>query len=425
MIDTESRVKAPIRLMLLVSGLDIGGAERQVVHLANNLDPREFDVTLVSLSRDNPLAADLNAERVRFLITPKRWRYDLGLIRRIVRLTGQLRTEVLHGFLFDADIAGRLAGRFGDVPAVIASERNSGYRIPWVRAVSQRLTRNWFDLMVANSGAGSQYAARTIGISPARVRVVHNGVDVDRFRPRRGAALREELGIPLSATVVGMVASFKPQKNHQMFVRVAQLVRRAIENVWFICAGDRLRSESASALSLRPGAGYHGDVDAHHRLIRELIDQSGLGDRLILAGNRSNVEDIYAACDATVLTSRHEGTPNVVLESLACGVPTVITDVADNAQIAPSGRVGFVVPVDDDARMARHVCDLLMNAELRGRMAAAAREWVVAQFSISAMAGAMAQVYREALARKRPRRVEPGSLSDGSTAQHRAAGVTA
>src|SRR5574338_1606365 len=113
----------------------------------------------------------------------------------------------------------------------------------------------------------------------------------------------------------------------------------------------------------------------------KLVDDIGVRDRCLFLGNRDDVERLYPACDVTVLPSLFEGTPNVALESMACGVPVIATDVSDNATIIPDGRAGYIVPLGDPARLAERIETILRDGALRASMSQAARAWVHAEFS--------------------------------------------
>jgi glycosyltransferase involved in cell wall biosynthesis len=287
----------------------------------------------------------------------------------------------VHSFLLDAEIAARLAGILNPRIAVIGSERNTDYTRKWRQTVALRLTGRCFDAIIANSHAGKRFQMRTLGIEKSRIFVIHNGVDVRRFRPISRAALSRPPGLPADARVVGMFCSFKAQKNHAMFFRMAQRVRAALPGVKFLCVGDEL----------------HRGLDnssRYHRQMLALIQSMGLSDDVICLGNQSDVAELYNVCDVTVLTSRREGTPNVVLESMACEVPVVVTDVADNALIVPDGRVGFVVPYDDDCAMADRVGGLLSDETARRSLGAAARRWVAQEFSTFVLARKSLGAYR-------------------------------
>jgi glycosyltransferase involved in cell wall biosynthesis len=137
----------------------------------------------------------------------------------------------------------------------------------------------------------------------------------------------------------------------------------------------------------------HGSAE-HARMIQALVDQLGLREKCIFVGNKRNVEDYYPACDLTVLPSRHEGMPNVILESLACGVPVVATRVADNEILVPDGKVGFIVESEDAVGLATRIRELLDDSVLREKLGATARSWIVENFSADRMAEKMIAAYR-------------------------------
>jgi glycosyltransferase involved in cell wall biosynthesis len=121
----------------------------------------------------------------------------------------------------------------------------------------------------------------------------------------------------------------------------------------------------------------------------------------VFLGHCEDVEHLYPACDVTVLSSLHEGTPNVLLESMACGVPVVATNVCDNEYIVRDGEVGYLVAVGDEAEMAHRMQTLLCDNLLRQEMGRMARAWVQKEFSNKRLAEKMESVYVELLDRKR------------------------
>ncbi|MFO0837894.1 MAG: glycosyltransferase [Phycisphaerae bacterium] len=377
----------PIPIMLLVSSLEHGGAERQVVELANHLDRARFDPTLCSLSELVPLAEHLR-ERERVLrIVPKQSRFDRGVIGKVAGMMKERGTRLVHNFLFDAEMVGRLAARRAGVAAVVASERNTDYRRPWSHWLGQHLTRGLFDLMVANSESGKRFNIRTLGLKPERIHVVRNGVDTDRFHPLDKRTVRAALGLPHEVPIVGMVASFKRQKNHADYFRLARGVLARFPAAQFLCVGEPLRD------NLQGAQDYHFEMHA-------LLDELRLGEHFVFLGARQDMPEIYNACDLTVLTSAREGTPNVLLESLACGVPVVATDVSDNAQVVPQGQVGFVVALHDVSALTDRVCELLGDSGRRAALGVAARDWAQTEFSIPKMVERMQGVYEGVLRSK-------------------------
>ena len=391
--------------MLVVSNLEYGGAQRQVVELANHLDPAQFDVRICSLSSYVPLADDLRRRDQLHVIT-KRFKFDATVVPRLARLLRRSRTDVVQSYLFDADIAAFLAGRLAGCSLVVGSERNANYVMKKRQVALYRWTRPCVDMLIANSHAGAEFNQRVVGYPSGRYRVVHNGVDTGRFAPAPAEAMRRELGIANDELVVGMFASFKHQKNHPLFFRAAARVLERFPRTRLLLVGDELY------------AGMHGS-DEYKREVLDLVEALGLRDRCLFAGNQDAVHRFYAACDVTVMSSHFEGTANAVLESLSCGVPVVATAVSDTAMILPDGRAGYVVPPGDERAMSERIGALLGDAALKARMGQAARNWILQEFSSERLAAKTADVYRHELQSGRLRR-GPAAVVQPRAADHHA-----
>ena len=148
---------------------------------------------------------------------------------------------------------------------------------------------------------------------------------------------------------------------------------------------------------------YRGmsESDDYKRRLADTAYELRLTEYCVFAGNRLDVECLYPLCDVTVLPSLFEGTPNVLLESMACGVPVVATDVSDNRDLVPDGEVGYVVPSNDERALAARVSELLADESLRSAMSRRAREWAVGQLSSERLAERTAGVYREVVGTRR------------------------
>jgi len=202
-----------------------------------------------------------------------------------------------------------------------------------------------------------------------------------------GTTIRRKLGIPLQCPVVGAFANIKPQKNHEMLLRAFRIVLDSLPEARLLLVGDQPHSSK-------------GKLDGCKARIHRLVDDLKIRHRCMFLGHQKNTEHLYHACDITALCSHFEGTANVLLESMACGVPFVATNVSDNKYIARKGEVGHLVAVGDIAEMAHRMVSLLSNAALRQEMGWKARKWVLEEFSIRRLAEKMESVYTELLDRK-------------------------
>ena len=378
---TSSGVEPPVSVVLVISNLEYGGAQRQVVEIANQLPQCGFTVHVCSLSSYVPLGAHLHARPHQLRIIPKRWKFDLLIVLRLAAFLRQVQADVVHGFLFDANIAARIAGFLARTPLVIDSERNSHYHLKRRQLLAYAMTRRMRNLCVANSQAGAEFNSRLTGMPIERYRVIYNGVDVERFRPGDRSYARRSLGLSDDQYVVGMFASFKPQKNHEMALRAfAQLALR-VPTARLLLVGDEL------------AGGLHGSSN-HKQVTLKLIDTLGIHERCLVLGNRVDVETLYPACNVVVLPSLFEGTPNVALEAMACAVPVVATEVADNNLVIPNGKAGRIVALGDVDGLAATLAAMAANPDDIARMGSFARHWVATEFSRDKMIANLARVYR-------------------------------
>jgi glycosyltransferase involved in cell wall biosynthesis len=387
---TAARNGKPISVCLLISSLEFGGAERQVVEMIRSFDRQKVKPMVCSLSTEVPLARFLPGNQEDLSIVEKRGRFDFTTVFRVARLLRQQRVDVVHAFLFDAEIVARLAARLAGVPVVIASERNTDYVRPRLHTIALKSTQGMFDVMVANSTSGKNFNVQTLGLSDSRIEVVHNGVDVERFQPDRGAGLafRERLGIAPGVPLIGMVGSYKRQKGQDCFLWMASRVRKEIPGAHFLLVGGPLRDD------LEETTRFQSEV-------QQLAGKLRMSDCVRFLGNQQDMKAVYNACDATALLSRREGTPNVVLESMACGVPVIAADVADNAMIILNGETGFVVPREDFAAAAVCATQILGKPAFQKELGENARKHACEQFSLLVAASKLEKIYTRCLQNKR------------------------
>lgn len=381
--DMEKRINK-IKVMLIISNLEFGGAQRQLVELANNLSRDDFDVMVCSLSQYIPLGSGLDLPDEKVVIIQKKSKYDISVVFRLSKVLRENKVDVLHAFLFDAEIAARIASAMAGVAVMVGSERNSNYRIKRNQMVAYRLTKNLRDVCIANSRAGAEFNAQELGYPEKHYAVVRNGVDINRFQAGNGGQLRESLGISQDQFVIGMFASFKEQKNHGMLFHAVKELISTDRNFRVVLLGEELHG------------GAQGTT-TYVQKIHELVGRLGIRDYCLFVGNQDDVEAYYRICDVTVLPSKFEGTPNVVLESMASGVPVIVTAVSDNNEIVEHGKSGYVVDVGDEAGLARYLQLLMEDRELSANMGSEARRRAVELFSSAQLASSTGEVYKTAL----------------------------
>ena len=362
-----------MRVLFVVSGLGLGGAERQIVLLSKELVRLGHEASIYTLNRRTARMDELAGSDVNVVLDQKRQKLDFATLARLRRHIRDWRPDIVHGFLYDGDVYSRLAGWGVRVP-VLNSERNDGYTLSLTQRAGYRLTSSLCDGIVANSHAGARFARRLHGVGDDEVHVVWNGIDLAEVDARLARAGRpaQEIFPGAGLKRLCMVGSIKPQKDHPLALRV---MRRLVDQdpSWrLVCIGEQLPDGVQ---------GYKAQVLAE-------CDRLGLQPFVRFVGHRRDVPEIIASSDLVLMTSAHEGFPNVVLEAMACGTAVVSTDYSDVRHILPCA--GQVVGSRDEAEIARAV--LRCHGE-RGELGRAQRRWVEKHATVSAAAAALLAVY--------------------------------
>jgi len=368
------------KVLIVISNLEFGGAQRQIVELVNNIDQKQFEIAVCSLSEYVPLASQFKSG-IALHIIHKKFKFDFSVVLKLAKLIRKEQFDVIHSYLFDAEIATRLAGKLScSGIKIIGSERNANYVLKPIQKFAYQLTKYFVDHIIANSHSGAEFNALLTGLPKSKYHVVYNGVDTNRFRPRDKQEIRLVLGIDPHCKLIGMFASFKMQKNHPFLIKSLQQVKQQGPQFKLLLVGDMLYG------------GLHGS-DGYCASVKQQIKDSSFADDVIYLGNRDDIEKIYPACDFTILPSLFEGTPNVLLESMACGVACIATRVSDNDKIIADNKSGYIVEVNDQKMLAEIIFDLLVNTEKLSSLSKNARQSMLECFSSVKLAENMGSIY--------------------------------
>lgn len=368
------------RVLWLVDSLGQGGAESLVATFAESIDPGEIELTVACLHGSD----GVNAERLRALKVPvldlhARNLRDVAAFRRLLRILRERGIELIHAHLTYAAIWSALASRITGIPSIASLhvspdatrtlESTARHRIMTdlrdrlMRAVVNRWSRA---VVTVSSALRDDYLAR--GLDASKVRVVHNGIVVERFRRSREDArerLQRELDIPRDAPIVATVAVLRPQKGIEVLLEAARDVRDA----YFVIIGDGPKAEEWRALA-------RGN------------------ERIRWAGFRTDVDAMLAGCDLLVHPTLDDAFPTVLLEAMAAGLPIVASRVGGIPEIVTPGVNGELVPPGDAHALARTITALLEDGPALQRMRDNART-EVGRFSTEAWVRRLMSVYRE------------------------------
>jgi glycosyltransferase involved in cell wall biosynthesis/ribosomal protein S18 acetylase RimI-like enzyme len=338
---------------------------------------------------------DIEAEGIRHLAWPHATRSwdpgaDVRAFRELVAILREGRFHVVHTHNPKPGVMGRLAARVAGVPVVVNTVH--GFyatpddplprRIPVLGL--EWLAARFSDLELYQSAEDLRWARRRGVVTPSRSRFLGNGADLSRFDPSavspdRVAVIREELGIPDGATVVGTIGRMVAEKGYGEFFEAARRIRRESPEVRFLAIGETDPS--------KPDA----------------IGTSEIGERsgdVVFAGWRNDIPELLTLMDVFVLASWREGFPRSAIEAAAMGRPLVLTDIRGCREVVRDGIEGILVPPRDPDRLTEAVSRLLRDPELRRPLGEAARARAVERFDERRVADTVTSAYRGLLDQK-------------------------
>ena len=370
-----------MNILFLTRDLHFGGAERQLINLANGLAGRGHAVTVAVFYAGGGLERELvpdGPDGVRLVDLGKRGRWDApGFLARLAGCVRRVRPDIVHGYLGTPNILTALLKPLFPRTRMVWGVRASNVDFSrydrlsrWSFRAECMLSR-CADFIIANSHAGRAFALSR-GFPAARTTVIPNGLDVARFAPdpETGAAVREAWGVPHGAVLMAGVGRIDPMKDYPTWLRAAALL------------ADREKAGAGRDLRF---AVVGGGSEAALAALHALADELGLGGRVIFSPPRTDLPAVYSACDLFCLASAYgEGFPNVLAEAMACGAPCVATDVGDAAAIM--GGAGIAVFPGDPVALAAAMAAMLERTgpatDGRVALAQAARARIVDNFTI-------------------------------------------
>jgi glycosyltransferase involved in cell wall biosynthesis len=367
-----------IRVLQLIDSFTVGGAEKLVLSLATNTDPKRFDVIPCALFQSGPLEQEMRAASIEYRILglPRRsvlaGPFFIADVSRIVtalrRILQELSIDILHTHLTHSTLIGFLATRQRKSPVLCATVHNvifdsqRGRLSPrtWLMRGGIRTTFSRAGRLIAVSTKVADALQLYTGIPKDRITTIPNGVSPARVQSAEDRdRLRYALGLPADRSVLVSVGRLTRQKGYPYLLRALASM----------CSQER-------PLTLIAGDGPdRADLEAKMKHLR-------LEEDVWLLGNRQDIPDILAAADLFVLASLWEGLPLALLEAMAAGLPAVVTAVGENTEVIEAGKSGFLVPPADEPTLADAIRCLLREPDKRKRMGKAARERFERHFSL-------------------------------------------
>lgn len=373
-----------LKVLIIVTLSEVGGAQKVVYHIAAGLEPGLFDVTVACAPGGELISWLKNLPwniRVVEITELKRNISPLNDFKAFYKLYSLMKKEgfhIVHCHSSKAGILGRLAARLAGVPKIFFTVHGWGineYQMRLVRffyIMAERFAGLLSTRIICVSQSDLEKGCKLKLASPDKLSVIYNGMPEPQ---KKKGILRKELAIKEEDIIIGTVARLAVQKDPLFLLEVAnemlsnQGCIAGDKRLYFVVIGDgplRLECE-------------------------EYIESKGLKDRVFLLGTREEAAALIRDFDIFVLFSRWEGLPLTIIEAMQAGAPVVASAVGGVGELVVDGETGFLIEKLDPEAAERALARLLADGDLRRRMGEAGRRRAREKFSL----GEMLRRYRD------------------------------
>lgn len=367
------------KIDFVITCLGAGGAERMLLKLLGTIDRSVIEPRVITLTDYDQVSARLAKSFTEIDIPVVGLGMSRGIpgphwIWRLAQLMRQRSPHLVNTWMYHADLIGGLAAKLAGSPPVIWNIRNTTLVPGKSKAMTIRTVQICARLStiiperIICCAERAQKVHVELGYDAKRSVIIPNGFNLDIFQPIPGARqqVRKELNIPDESLIIGYVARFDPQKNHQGFFVAAARLKARRPDTHFVLCGDQVCWENQE--------------------LSNWINDAGLANSTHLLGHRDDIPRILNAFDISTSSSSYgEAFPNSVGEAMACAIPCVVTDVGDSALIV--GDSGIVVARGDASALSKAWSELAnLPREVRSALGQSARKRVVENFSLGVVA---------------------------------------
>lgn len=364
-----------IKVLYISWGLEVGGKEHVIDQLVRGLPRERFTGIVWALRRQGPFYSRLEEDGYPVRFFGKRPGFDPRTVFHLRREILKLEPDLIHVHDFTSTLAALSALYLKRKPPVIATEHLAYlYLNPVKKKIYELLLRNTVTVTAVSTPL-VRALRKKLGQSVPLV-YIPNGIDLSRFRKQVDREdKRKSLGLSSPGPIIVMVGRLEFNKNYELLLRAAGLVRRRVRDCRFLIVGDG---------SLRNS-------------LEQLTRRLGLNNNVRFLGERMDVPEIMRIADLGVLSSRREGFPLVLLEYMAAAKPVVATRVGGVGELIRDGQEGFLVRSGDAENFADRIIRLIKNPAKAREMGRKGREVVRERFSLKAMIRSYEEVYQTAL----------------------------
>jgi len=352
------------KIIFLISGLEIGGAEVLLHDILKKIDRDRFETKVVSLAPIGEIGKRMEEDGFDVVSLNVKSKSNFLAPIKLFKLIKKENPDILHTHLFHAHFLGRIVGKMANVPKIISTIHNTDIGGKYgIRETLMKVTRPFRDKDIAVANIVKKRAIEKDFTSEKNSEIIYNGVDFENFPDKDKEEMRKSIGINKDSKMLVTVGNLIEQKGYTYLVDAMEKVVEENKDVKLVIVGEGEKRKE----------------------LEEKIEKKHLREHIELAGKVPDVNDYLQAADAYVMSSLWEGFPVVLLEACATGLPIVATDVGGNDELI-KGDYGTLLEPKDTETLAREINKIIdLSEEEREKLGEKARETIKRNFSIEKM----------------------------------------
>jgi len=385
-----------IKVAHIIARMITGGADENTLFTIEGLNKEKYEIDLITGEEfDKDILNKVNNHPFDIIqIKGLKWKlnflHDPIVLLKLIKLLKRKRYDIVHTHTTKAGILGRIAAYIAGVPVIVHGLHGSTFQafnsglLNWLLFLFERLTGRFTDAYVSVSKVLSEtYIEKGIGKKDNHY-AVYSGIELTKFYQARDKInykeKYEELGINAGDFLIGNVARLELRKGHKFLLD-------AFKNIV-----EKQKDGHVKLLIIGEGN--------KREYLEDYVKELNLGDKVIFAGYREDVEELMAVMDIFVLTSLREGLPRVLVQAAAVGMPSVAFNVDGVSEIIKDDYNGYLVEVKDLEQLENRIMQYMNNKELVLLHGRNGREFIENKWSIKGMVDRIDKIYQKLITEK-------------------------
>ncbi len=359
-------------ILHLISGLEVGGAETQLLRILPELQAYHDNIVCCVRGR-GPIGKELEKNGIPVRYLDFGGFSDVMVIRRFYCAIKELSPDIIVTYLIHADLYGRIFGKIFGVKKIVSSKRGALLQWEWLARI------DWFTkwmvshYLVQTRSAQNEWMGR-LHLSEDRFSIVPNGLDISHFEtPIDKNEECKKLSIDTTSFIITCVSRLRKGKGHEVLLKAFETFYKRNQNTTLLLVGDGERESE----------------------LKGQIENYASRNNVFFLGNRSDVPIILALSDLFILPTEGEGMSNAIMEAMAAGLPIITTDIPENRDLIEEGRTGILFPVSDDEILSDKISFLLENTKLREELGKNAKKEAREKYDVEKVVLKFAEFYRK------------------------------